>query len=65
MTLKEQLDLVEQKIILRIMAACGDNRTMAAIVLNISRSTMMKRLAMYRKRGVDIPDTKHSPVNRW
>jgi PAS domain S-box-containing protein len=49
------LDEVEREQILRALKQTGGNRTKAAELLGISRSTMKRRLAEMRKAGVDVP----------
>jgi PAS domain S-box-containing protein len=49
------LDEVEREQILQALKRTSGNRTKAAELLGISRSTMKRRLAEMRKAGVDVP----------
>lgn len=52
--LKEVLELLEERLVRRTLAECGDNRTQAAAELGISRQALQVKLArwgMVRSRG--------------
>jgi two-component system response regulator HydG len=52
------LEVVEQRYILRVLEACGDNKTLAAKVLGLGRKTLYRKLERYaamargERRGV-------------
>jgi len=41
----EDLDAVKQAHVLRVVAACGGNRSLAARILRVDRKTLYRRLA--------------------
>ncbi len=49
------LEEMERDQILRALRETGGNRTKAAALLGISRSTMKRRLAEMRRLGIDVP----------
>ncbi len=52
------LDVIERQMILRTLAKCGNNKTKAAELLQISLKTMHNKLNAYRKEGL-IPDDRN------
>ncbi len=64
MSLRERLALIEQRVILRTLAAVNGNRSHAAKRLGLSRSTLIDRLKKYGLAAISpIPRPKDRPLN--
>jgi DNA-binding NtrC family response regulator len=51
----DTLALMEQKLILKALKRCANNRTHAAEMLGISLRTMRNKISEYREAGVQVP----------